>query len=80
MVHFVYILQSKKTGKYYCGETQDFAARLEYHNSGYSKYSKTGTPWELIKLVELLDRKAARRLENTIKKIGIGRWLNRQTG
>ena len=62
MPHYVYILQSETTGKYYCGETQNIEDRLERHNSGRSKSTKPGIPWKLIRFVELKDRTEGRKL------------------
>ena len=77
MAHFVSILKSQATGRYYCGETQDIEDRLERHNSGRSKSTKSGIPWELVQLVVLANRIEARKLESKIKRIGIERWMNR---
>ena len=77
MPHYVYILQSETTGKYYCGETQNIEDRLERHNSGRTKSTKSGIPWKLVRVIELADRSEGRKLELQIKKIGIGRWLLR---
>ena len=77
MAHFVYILKSQTTGKYYCGETQDVEDRLERHNSGRSKSTKSGSPWELVQLLEIENRSEARKLESKIKRIGIERWMKR---
>jgi len=74
-MHYTYILQSKKTNKYYCGECQNILDRLERHNSGRSKYTKHGVPWKVVKLLELVNRTEARKLETTIKSSGIERWL-----
>lgn len=75
MPHYVYILQSEITGKFYCGETQNINDRLERHNSGRSKSTKSGIPWKLIRIIELADRTTGRELEHKIKRIGISRWL-----
>ena len=76
-MHFVYILQSTVTSKFYCGECQDIDERLLRHNSGRSKYTKHGIPWILIKLIQVDDRTCARLLEKKIKATGIQRWLLR---
>ena len=36
-VHSVYILYSAKSDRYYVGETDDVARRVELHNTGYFK-------------------------------------------
>ena len=43
----VYIIYSKTIDKYYVGQTDNLERRLIQHNSGYSKSTKSGSPWEL---------------------------------
>jgi putative endonuclease len=71
----VYILQSKTTGKYYCGQTDDLAARLTRHNSCLNNYTSHGIPWELVISYQVNTRSEAMILEKEIKKRGIGRFL-----
>jgi len=75
-MHFVYILRSEVSGKYYCGESADVEDRLRRHNGGYSKSTKSGRPWISAKSIICADRSSARSLESTIKKRGIQRWLD----
>ena len=72
---YVYILQSEKTKKYYCGQTQDLVRRLYRHNSGLEPYTKSGLPWKLVISFEVNDRAASMKLEKSIKKRGIRRYL-----
>uniref|UniRef100_A0A7V2ZJ94 GIY-YIG domain-containing protein n=1 Tax=Ignavibacterium album TaxID=591197 RepID=A0A7V2ZJ94_9BACT len=37
-----YILYSEKIDKYYVGVTEDLILRLERHNEGWGKFTKTG--------------------------------------
>ena len=71
----VYILFSNSLNKYYTGQTNDLSSRLERHNSGREKYTKTGTPWELVWSTDCKDRSEAMKLENKIKKRGAKRFL-----
>ncbi len=48
MENVVYILQSETTGKYYIGQTEDLEDRLNRHNRGDSKSTKTGRPWKVV--------------------------------
>jgi len=48
MSYLVYILKSKKTGKHYTGCTSNIATRLEKHNAGATKSTRTGIPWYLV--------------------------------
>ena len=75
-MHFVYILFSKTTNRYYCGETADLSDRLKRHNGGRSKSTKAGIPWDMVKTFEVENRSEARILERRIKSRGIERFLN----
>ena len=45
----VYILESiEKSNKYYIGHTQDLKKRLERHNEGLVKSTKSARPWKII--------------------------------
>jgi len=68
MAHFVYILMSEKTGTYYVGHTQDLNSRLERHNQGRVKYTKSKRPWDLVYFEEHPDRSSAMTREEEIKK------------
>ena len=67
MSYHVYILQSATDGSYYVGSTQDLDARVQRHNEGRSKYTKTKRPWELVHTEEFSSRSEAVRRENQIK-------------
>ena len=74
-MYSVYILRSKKTGRYYCGQTVDFDDRIKRHNEGRSKSTKHGIPWLLVHKIELENRSTAILMESKIKKRGIERYL-----
>ena len=67
LMHFVYILQSKKTNKYYVGVTANIDRRLKEHNSGSVKSTAPYKPWTLKKLEKYADIKSAYRREKFIK-------------
>jgi putative endonuclease len=67
MGYFVYILKSLRDGSYYIGFTQDIASRVERHNQGRSKYTKTKRPWALVYYEEYSDRSSAMKREKEIK-------------
>ncbi len=48
---------------------------MQRHNAGRSKATKHGIPWMIIHTVEVDNRSEAVKLESTIKKRGIKRWL-----
>ncbi len=77
MKYYVYILLSRTKLRYYVGQTQDFEKRFKRHNKGNVSSTKSGLPWELIKLIELESRSEAMILEKRIKNRGIERFLNK---
>ena len=68
MPYFVYILQSLKDGSYYVGSTNSLHDRVERHNQGRSKYTKTKSPWELVYHEEFADRSSAAKREYEVKR------------
>ncbi|MEN8137719.1 MAG: GIY-YIG nuclease family protein, partial [Bacteroidota bacterium] len=72
----VYILFSKKLGRYYVGQTKDFSERFFRHNNSEMKYTKKGVPWFLVSKIEVDSRSAAVILESKIKKRGAKRYLH----
>ncbi len=79
MSFYAYIIQSQSSGRYYCGHSSDPQRRLRQHNDPEYKLSKTTKrfkgPWELVWTQELSTRGEAMKLEKSIKKRGIGRYL-----
>ena len=73
MAYFVYVLQSVVTGKYYIGSTENLKGRLDRHNRGRSKYTKSGKPWNLVYSEEYESRSDAVRRENELKS-----WKSRK--
>jgi putative endonuclease len=69
---YVYLLESKKTHKWYIGSTCDLRKRILSHNSGKNKSTKHGAPWRIIYCEIGLNREDARRREKYLKS-GMGR-------
>ena len=67
-MNVVYIIYSKSTDHYYVGQTDNLDRRLEQHNSGYSKSTKRGVPWELVYTEKFPDRASAMTRESAIKE------------
>ena len=65
--YFVYILHSSSRNSYYTGHTKDINNRLEYHNNGYNKSTKSGIPWRLVYKEEFNNRSDAMKRELSIK-------------
>ncbi len=64
----VYIIRSKKSGKYYTGCSKNITTRLLEHNRGKVFSTKTDRPWELIYSETCSNLKEARKREKQIKK------------
>jgi putative endonuclease len=70
-MHYVYIIQSEKTNRFYIGETTEIHQRLRYHNSKElnTNSTKSGIPWSLFLTIEVKDRIHGRKVESKIKKM-----------
>ena len=71
----VYILFSKKSQKFYTGQTNDLTNRIAEHNGGETKSIKSGIPWEIVWQFQTDSRVEAMALESKIKKRGAKRFL-----
>jgi len=70
-MYYVYILQSAKDKSYYTGVTEDLKQRLEDHNSGSTRYSKSKKPYQLVWYCAFLNKKRAIQFEKYLK-VGSG--------
>ena len=68
MKYWVYILQSEVAGRYYIGSTGNIEDRLERHNGGRSKATKSGRPWRLVYTETFSTRPEAVARETQLKK------------
>ena len=66
--HFVYILRSKKTGRFYKGVSKHPELRLEEHNRGKNPSTKAEQPWQMVHLESFNSRADALIRERQIKK------------
>lgn len=66
-MYYVYILYSILAKKFYIGSTSDIEKRIQYHNSGRSKYTKGKGPWVLVYSEPHENRGEAMARERTIK-------------
>jgi len=53
MKFLTYIIQSRKSGRYYVGHTQNILERLSYHNNGKVTATRNKGPWDLVYLKSL---------------------------
>jgi putative endonuclease len=67
-MYFTYILYSKTRDRYYIGYTSDLSKRLQKHNMGNSKSTKSGIPWEIVYFEEYETKSEAMARERAIKK------------
>jgi putative endonuclease len=79
---FTYILQSKKTNKFYVGSCFDLEKRLNEHNSGKTKSTRSGVPWFLFHSEKFNTRQEAYKRERQIKSYKGGNAFKKiiQTG
>ena len=69
MTFYVYILHSKKSGRYYIGQTNNLEDRLRRHNAGYVKSTKAFRPWELVYTEVFHTRSDSVKRENYLKRL-----------
>jgi putative endonuclease len=71
MPHFLYIVYSITSTKYYVGETHNIQERIQKHNEHEyaNSFSKIANDWELVLTFECNDRNSALYLERFIKKM-----------
>ncbi len=68
MKYCTYILKSKIKDRYYIGYCHDLNLRLERHNSGNSRSTKTYIPWEIIYFEEYQTKSEAIKREYALKR------------
>jgi len=68
-MHYVYILYSEQTDRYYTGHSKDVENRLRKHNKGHSAATKAGVPWQLVKKAAFETKTEAIKAENWIKRM-----------
>ena len=75
--YYVYVLRSKKDGKWYIGFTADLRKRFHEHNKGESIATKHRAPFELLYYEAYKNEKDARSREKQLKS-GQGKAYLRQ--
>ena len=75
---YVYVIESKSSGKWYIGYSADLKKRIQRHNqSGNVSTAKRG-PWKLIYYEAYLDKKDALGREGFLKSGSGWRFLRKQ--
>ena len=72
-MHYVYILQSRKSKKFYFGMTHNIVQRLSAHNSYKVDATKHGVPWVVVYLEGYRSEKDAHVREHMLKHYGNAR-------
>ena len=73
MGHYLYILQSKSSSKFYVGISDNPKRRLEFHNTIEKGFTSRYRPWEIVFLKEYANKAEALYNERKIKS-----WKSRK--
>ncbi len=68
MAYYLYIIESLTSGDLYKGVTQDVNQRLNDHNAGRSRFTKSDMPWKLVYLKEFGTKSDVLKEELRLKK------------
>jgi putative endonuclease len=66
-MEYVYVLKSKKDQNFYVGYTKNLRARIEEHNSGQVKSTKSRRPLKLVYYESCLNQRDAVKREKYLK-------------
>ena len=83
MICYLYILKSEKDNSYYIGVCNDLNERLNRHNSGYVRSTKSKLPWvrmfhkEYSNKAEAMSRE--RKLKNLKSRKRVEAWISKQS-
>ena len=72
-MYYVYVLESRRNGRYYTGSAQDVEDRLNQHNAGTTKSTRNLPPWSICHIEMFSTRPEAVRRERQIKS-----WKSRK--
>ncbi len=75
----VYVIQNEQ-GRFYIGLSENAVSRLQQHNAGVSKWTKSRGPWTLVWTSLQMHLSEARGLENLLKSYKGGLAFYRFTG
>jgi len=78
-MYYIYMIKSLKSQRLYYGYTCDLKRRLEQHNQGVNRSTKSHKPWELIYYEAYKCRKDALNREKQMKRYSqaLGHLKNR---
>lgn len=72
-MYYIYIIYSFKRDRYDIGYSRNLQVRLEWHNAGWNRFTKSGIPWELKYYEE--DATLTEAIE---RELEIKRWKSRK--
>jgi len=75
----VYVLQNSAR-QFYIGLSEDVGIRVQQHNEGVSKWTRSRGPWNLVWTSVPMSLSEARKLENLLKRQKGGEGFYRLTG
>jgi putative endonuclease len=76
-VYYVYVLQVRKSGWYYIGQTQNLVKRLEKHSHGETKSMKNRGKFDVVYVEQCSSRAEAMKREKEIKRYKGGEAFKR---
>ncbi|HZW63087.1 MAG TPA: GIY-YIG nuclease family protein [Flavobacteriaceae bacterium] len=70
-MHYLYILYSKSTDRFYVGQSSDVLSRLDLHNTHHFKgaFTKIASDWEIAMAFPCTQKKDALFLERFVKRM-----------
>ena len=77
MSYSIYIIQSLKDGSYYVGFSTKPQLRLQRHNEGWTKSTKSKVPWKLVYTETYQSKTDAIKREKQIKSWKSHKGINR---
>ncbi|MBU1875143.1 GIY-YIG nuclease family protein [bacterium] len=77
MAYHLYIIFSKSRNRYYIGHTNSLIRRLKEHNTGQSKSTRYGVPWNLVYSKQFDSSLEANREELKLKKMKSRKFIER---
>jgi len=80
MFHYVYVIQSAKDKNFYVGYTNNIKKRIEEHNSGHVKSTKSRVPFKLIYWEGCMSQKDALKREKYLKTAWGKRYIKNRIG
>ncbi len=70
-MHYVYIIYSESTDKFYVGQTENIERRIYWHNTSefQNSYTIRAIDWKLFYSITCKDKKQALKIEKHIKSM-----------